>query len=302
MFQRMMVLLDSIKFAHSIFALPFALLAMIVAANGWPSGKISALIIFCMITARSAAMTFNRLVDRHFDAANPRTHRRPTVTGAISAPFLIGFILICCVLFWVSSMLLNHLCGLLALPLLAVLLGYSLSKRFTNLSHFWLGLALGLAPLAAHLAVRGNFEPLPGLALRWPISVELFPFLLGLTVFFWVSGFDLIYSCQDYEVDRADSRLHSLPKTIGVRNALIVSAILHFFSGLLFFATGAYAGMGLLYYVAVFISCGLLVYEHWIVRPADLSRVNVAFFTLNGLVSLLLFAAVFVERVLFGKT
>src|SRR5579864_41968 len=198
------LLLDSIKFAHSIFALPFALLAMIVAQEGLPPVRTIVLIVVCMVSARSAAMAFNRWTDRGIDAENPRTRSRPTVTGAISPGFLIAFIVGCAAMFFVAAGFLNRTCLLMAAPVLAILLGYSYSKRFTFLCHFWLGLALGLAPLGAHLAVRGNLEPLPGLASRWGFSAEFFPILLGLTVLLWVSGFDLIYACQDFSVDSAD--------------------------------------------------------------------------------------------------
>ncbi len=218
MLARIALILDSIKFAHSIFALPFALLAMVVAAGGWPAGRTVAIIVVCMFGARSAAMAFNRLVDREIDAGNPRTRSRPSVTGALSPAFMAGFVIVSAAVFWVATWFLNRACFMLALPVLAILLGYSLSKRFTSLCHFWLGLALGLAPPAAHLAVRGDLAPLPGLALRWDFGVEWFPILLGATVLVWVAGFDLIYACQDYDVDSKDPRLHSMPKRIGVRN------------------------------------------------------------------------------------
>lgn len=297
MLQRLSLLLDSIKFAHSIFALPFALVAMIVAAGGWPSWRLAGLITLCMILARSAAMTFNRLADRKFDADNPRAKSRPSVTGELSINYMRTFLVICSVGFVIATWFINPICFMLALPVLAILLGYSLSKRFTALCHFWLGIALGLAPLAAHLAVRGDLQPLPGLAQRWGYSVELFPLLLSATVFCWVSGFDLIYACQDYEVDRRDPRLHSTPKAIGIRNSLILSAILHVIASILLIVTGYYASMGLWYFLACAAIAGLLFYEHWIVRPSDLSRVNVAFFTINGAVSLLLLLAVMLERV-----
>ncbi|MCY3021910.1 MAG: putative 4-hydroxybenzoate polyprenyltransferase [Planctomycetota bacterium] len=306
MWKRLLLLLDSIKFAHSVFALPFALLAMVVAAQGWPSWRVFGLILLCMVSARSAAMAFNRWADRELDAANPRTQARPTVTGALRSRVLLVLAGVCSAVFCAAAWLLNPACFACALPVLAILLGYSLSKRFTNLCHFWLGLALGLAPVGAHLAVRGDLAPLPGnpgtcsLLNVSPDSLgfELFPVLIGLGVLFWASGFDLIYACQDYEVDRADPRLRSLPKSIGIRNTLLVSAGLHLLSVALLIAAGVYAGLGVWYWLAAGTVSVLLVYEHWIVRPDDLSRVNVAFFTVNGVVSLLLFAAVFVERVL----
>lgn len=298
MFKRLWLVLDTIKFAHSIFALPFALLAMVVAAQGWPSWRVAGQVVLCMVAARSAAMAFNRYSDREIDAANPRTRTRPSVTGDVSPGFLLAFIVLSSAVYWAGTWFLNTVCFAVALPVLAILLGYSYAKRFTSLCHFWLGLALGLAPLAAHLAVRGDLSPLPGLGQHWNLSVEIFPLLLLATVLCWVAGFDLIYACQDFEIDSADPRLHSLPKRIGIKNALIVSALLHVLAVALLLASGYYASMGVWYFLAVAAVSGLLLYEHWIVSPSDLSRVNVAFFTINGVVSLLLFAAVLLERVI----
>ncbi len=297
MFQRLALLLDPIKSAHSVFALPFALVAMLVAAGGWPEWRTVGLIVGCMVTARSAAMAFNRFTDREFDARNPRTASRPSVTGAVSARLLLGFVVLSSALFGLAAWALNEACYALALPTLAVLLSYSYAKRFTALSHFWLGFALGLAPLGAHVAVRGDLHPLPDLALRWGLRVELFPILLGLAVLCWVSGFDLIYACQDYAIDTAEPRLRSMPKAIGIYRTLVLSALLHVLAAALLVGVGFYAGMGAWYFAACAVVAGLLLYEHWIVRPHDLSRVNVAFFTLNGAVSLVLLAAVLVERV-----
>lgn len=297
MLKRLLVVFDSIKIAHSIFALPFALVAMLVAAGGWPAWKIVGLIVVCMVTGRSAAMAFNRWADRGFDKDNPRTATRPTVTGLVSPGFLLAFITACAVLFVLAAWALNPVCATCAFPVLAILCGYSYAKRFTSLCHFWLGLSLGLAPLGAHLAVRGDLAPLPSLAGAHGLPFEAFPILLGLAVLCWVSGFDLIYACQDYKVDASDTRLHSMPKVLGIKGALVLSALLHVLAAGLLIGTGVYAGMGVWYYAALAIVCGLLVYEHWIVRPDDLSRVNVAFFTLNGAVSLVLFAAVLLERV-----
>jgi len=297
MFKRLLIVFDSIKIAHSIFALPFALVAMLVAAGGWPAWRSVGLIVACMVTGRSAAMAFNRWADRGFDKDNPRTATRPSVTGLVSPAFLLAFIAINVVLFVLAAGALNGVCLICAPFVLAILCGYSYAKRFTSLCHFWLGLSLGLAPVGAHLAVAGTLAPLPRLAEAWCLPFELFPLLLGLAVLCWVSGFDLIYACQDYRIDSADPRLHSMPKAIGIKGALILSAALHVAAASLLAAVGVYAGMGVWYYAALAIVCGLLVYEHWIVRPDDLSRVNVAFFTLNGTVSLVLFAAVLLERV-----
>lgn len=296
MVQRFRVVCDAIKIAHSVFALPFALAAMLVAAGGWPSWKTVALIVACMVTARSAAMAFNRWADREIDARNPRTQTRPSVTGALSPGFLLGFVAVAATLFVGAAWMLNQTCFVLALPTLAVLMGYSYAKRFTSLSHVWLGVALGLAPIGAHLAVRGNLDPLPGLGLRHGAAWEWFPILMGSAVVFWTAGFDLIYACQDYQVDRAEEGLHSMPKALGIRGALWLSILLHLACVAVLVGAGWYAGLGVWYFGALLITAVLLTYEHWIVRPDDLSRVNVAFFTLNGAVSLLIFVAVLVER------
>jgi 4-hydroxybenzoate polyprenyltransferase len=296
--RRLGLVLDSIKIAHSVFALPFALVAMLVAAGGWPEWPTVGLIVACMVTARSAAMAFNRWADREFDAANPRTQSRPTVTGALSPRFLLAFVAVCVALFLWAAWALNRTCFVLAFPALGVLLGYSYTKRFTSLSHFWLGFALGLAPVGAHLAVRGDLRSMPGLGEHWGLPFEVFPLLLCAAVTLWTAGFDLIYACQDLEVDRGDARLHSLPKKLGIVAALRLSTALHVAAALLLLAAGLYAGLGAWYFGALAAVTGLLMYEHHIVRPDDLSRVNTAFFTLNGAVSLLLFAAVFIERAL----
>lgn len=295
--RRLSLLFETIKFAHSVFALPFALLAMIVAAGGWPPWRIFLLILACMVSARSAAMAFNRWVDRESDAANPRTRQRPTATGLVSSGFLLSFVALCCAVFCICAWLLNWFCLACAAPVLGLLLGYSYAKRFTSLCHFWLGLSLGLAPAGAHVAVRGGVWPLPGLGLRWGLPLELFPVVLGVAVLLWVAGFDLIYACQDYAVDMADPGAHSLAKKLGVRRALRVSSALHLLAAVLLGLAGVYAGLGPWYYVAFGLVSALLLYEHWIVSADDLSRVNTAFFTLNGAVSLLLFVAVLVERV-----
>ena len=301
MFQRLSLLFETIKFAHSVFALPFALLAMIVAAGGWPPWRVFLLVLLCMVSARSAAMAFNRWVDRASDAANPRTSGRPTATGLVSPEFLLFFVAVCCAIFCIGAWLLNWFCFACAVPVLVILLGYSYSKRFTSLCHFWLGLSLGLAPAGAHVAVRGDAWPLPGLGLRWGAPLELFPVILGLAVLFWVAGFDLIYACQDCAVDMRDPRAHSLAKKLGVRRALRLSSALHFLAAVLLALAGVYAGLGVWYYGAFALVSALLLYEHWIVSADDLSRVNTAFFTLNGAVSLLLFVAVLLERVILSS-
>jgi 4-hydroxybenzoate polyprenyltransferase len=295
MLHKLRMLLDSIKIAHSVFALPFALIALLAAARGRPSWRVLGLTILCMVAARSAAMSFNRWADRDFDAANPRTRDWPNVSGKIRPRLMLGFTALSVVVLLAGAWALNWTCFLLSPCALAVLLGYSYAKRFTSLTHFWLGLALGLAPVAAHLAERGDLWPVPWLAGRWGLPIESFPLILCGAVLLWTAGFDLIYACQDVEHDRRDPRLHSLPKSIGVARSLRLSALLHLGSVALLVAAGAYAGLGGWFWAALAGVAALLVYEHWIVRPDDLSRVNTAFFTVNGAVSLLLLAAVVVD-------
>lgn len=276
-------LLEMIRFSHTLFALPFALLA---AAMAWaersrsdPSGKFRwqelAGILVCMVFARSAAMAFNRLADRRLDALNPRTQSRHLPTGALSVATVIVFTMVCALGFVAGTLLFlpyNPLPLYFAVPVLVFLFGYSYSKRFTVLAHFWLGAALMLAPLAAWVAVRG--------ALAWA------PFVLGGAVLLWVAGFDMIYACQDVAFDRS-MRLHSVPARWGVAGALRLAALCHFgMVVLLLVVPLVYPYFGWVYWAGVGAIAALLVYEHWIVRPDDLSRVNQAFFHVNAVVSL----------------
>ncbi|HUG91016.1 MAG TPA: UbiA-like polyprenyltransferase [Planctomycetaceae bacterium] len=274
-------LLELIRFSHTVFALPFALLAAVLA---WGRPDVAfrwrdlAGILLCMVAARSAAMAFNRLVDRRFDAANPRTSRRHLPAGLLSVPAVAAFTATCSAAFVASTLLFlpNRWPIYLAGPVLAFLLGYSYAKRFTAWSHYWLSAALMLAPLAAWIAVTGRMD--------WP------PALLAAAVFFWVGGFDIIYACQDVEFDRA-ARLRSVPARWGVPAALRVAAASHALTVACLFGLWAVAGMGPVFLAGVAVVAGLLAYEHWLVRPDDLTRVNVAFFQVNAVISLGLFAA-----------
>ncbi len=267
-----------IKLSHTIFALPFALASGILAARqvdvGWGQWG---LILLCMVTARSSAMGFNRIVDRDIDAANPRTAGREIPSGQISVGSAWAFTLGSAALFVVFAALLSPLTGWLSPIALAVIWGYSLSKRFTALCHVVLGVALGLAPTAVWIALTGTYG--------WT------PFLLSLGVATWVAGFDIIYSCQDADFD-AGAGLHSVPSRLGVKGALVVSALLHVVT------IGALAAIPRVeqlqgpYWIGLAVIAGVLIYEHSIVRPTDLSRINKAFFDLNGYISLLFFAAV----------
>jgi 4-hydroxybenzoate polyprenyltransferase len=270
-------LLGMIKFSHTLFALPFALLGAALAAkgpDGWHGRWRDWLgILLCMATARSAAMAFNRLADRRIDALNPRTTTRHLPSGRLSTASVAAFTAVTSAGFFLSTLLFlpNRWPILLAGPVLLWLLGYSFAKRFTSLAHFWLGFALAMAPMAAWIALRGD--------LAWP------PAWLGLAVLLWVAGFDIIYACQDRAFDQAHG-LHSVPARLGVRGALRLAAVCHAAM------VGALVGLGLaypmgpVYFIGVAVVALLLVYEHAIVRPDDLTRVNVAFFQVNVGISL----------------
>ena len=277
MFKKIRELLGMIKFSHTLFALPFALLGAALAArgpDGWHGRWQDWLgILLCMATARSAAMAFNRLADRRIDGLNPRTASRHLPSGRLSTATVAVFTVVNALGFVASTLLFlpNRWPIILAGPVLLWLLGYSYAKRFTSLAHFWLGLALGMAPMAAWIALRGD--------IAWS------PALLGLAVLLWVSGFDIIYACQDADFDRAQG-LHSVPGRLGVRGALRLA------SGCHAAMIGAMVGLGLAYpmgpvfFAGVGVVAVLLVYEHALVRPDDLTRVNVAFFQVNIAISL----------------
>ena len=278
-FKRLRLTLDMIRFEHSVFALPFALTGALLAfrEGGFVTagiGRTMLWIVVAMVGARSAAMAFNRLVDAEIDGRNPRTKARHIPAGLLSRTFCWGFTFAAAVLLFVAAWQLNPLCFRLAPVALAIVLGYSFTKRFTKFSHLVLGFALGVAPAAAWIAVRGSLDP----GILW----------LTAAVTCWTAGFDVIYSCQDYEFDR-DSTLHSIPKAIGIGPALVVARLLHVLMivSLVFLIIqlhlGWLAGVGVVAVITV------LVYEHRLVRADDLSRVNAAFFTMNGWVSVLFF-------------
>ena len=278
--------LSLVKFSHSIFALPFALMGAWLAAGGPPDAKTLALIVLAAVTARTAAMAFNRIVDRDIDARNPRTERRELPSGELGVGYARGLCLGAALLFVASAFALNTLAGALALPVLAVLLGYSYVKRFSALVHFVLGLALGLAPLGAWIAVRGSFEG------------DLVPvMLLFVTVWTWVAGFDLIYACQDAQYD-ADNGLHSVPAKIGIARALWLSRALHVATALALAALTVRADLGWIFSAAAVLACCLLAWEQSLVRADDLSRVDVAFFTVNGWVGVALFVGLALDMAL----
>ncbi|MDG2012161.1 MAG: UbiA-like polyprenyltransferase [Pirellulaceae bacterium] len=300
MFKKLRQLLEMIRFSHTIFALPFAMLAAVIA---WTTpvgeGQIVSFrwqdllgILICMVTARSAAMAFNRLVDRDIDAGNPRTKLRHIPAGLLSVPSVALFTVICGAGFVIATLLFlpNWLPFYLAVPVLLVLLFYSYTKRITSLAHYWLGFSLMLAPIAVWIALRGEIV----ITNPWDLTPAI---MLGLSVFFWVAGFDIIYSCQDYEFD-CESKLKSVPTRFGIQGALRIAAASHLVMLVvlaLLPTVSAYAGvpteLGWLYYATVLAVAGLLIYEHSLVKPDDLTRVNIAFFQVNSVVSFGLFLA-----------
>jgi 4-hydroxybenzoate polyprenyltransferase len=266
--------LETIKWEHSIFALPFALTGAVLAAGGWPRLPVLGWIVLCMVSARSAAMAFNRLVDARLDAANPRTKMRALPAGKLSAGFVAGFVVLSAAVFVLGAAMLNRLTLELALPTLAVLLVYSYMKRVTRWSHLVLGLALGIAPSAAWIAVCGGLD--------WRITV------LTAAVLLWVGGFDVLYACQDFEFDRATG-LKSVPQAFGLTAAFWIARAMHLgMVGLLVWVVRLF-GMGGLAWAGVAVVAALLIYEHSIVSPRDLRRMNAAFFTLNGVISVVFF-------------
>jgi 4-hydroxybenzoate polyprenyltransferase len=266
--------LEMIKWEHSVFALPFALTGAVLAAGGWPQPRVLLWIVVCMVAARSAAMAFNRLVDARLDAANPRTAMRALPAGRLSAGFVVGFVAMSAAIFVLGAAMLNRLTLELAPLALAIVLVYSYMKRVTRWSHLVLGLALGIAPSAAWIAVRGSLDP--------RIVV------LSAAVLLWVGGFDVLYACQDFEHDRA-AGLHSVPQAFGLRTAFWIARAMHVGMLCLLLWLTRLFGMGPLATVGVATVAALLLYEHSIVSPRDLRRMNAAFFTLNGVISVAFF-------------
>jgi 4-hydroxybenzoate polyprenyltransferase len=271
------ITLEMIKWEHSIFALPFALCGAMLAAGGLPTWRQLTWIIVAMVSARSAAMAFNRLADASIDASNPRTATRALPVGLLSPAFVASFVLIACTIFVVAASQLNRLALWLSPVALAIVLLYSYTKRFTRWSHLFLGFALGVAPAAAWIAVRGSLDPRI--------------LLLTAAVTFWVGGFDVIYSCQDYDFDR-DHDLHSVPRHLGIHAGLWVARGFHLVMlGLLVVLVISF-GLGKLAVIGVVAVAALLGYEHSLIRHDDLSKLNAAFFTMNGVISVVFFAFV----------
>lgn len=283
--------LSLVKFSHTIFALPFAMIGFVLALKhgnisqqedarlGWGIefsetwqlvvAKLF-LVLICMVTARSAAMAFNRYLDRSFDAKNPRTAIREIPQGVISPTSAFLFVVLNCIIFMLATYTINPICFFLSPVALFVILFYSYTKRFTALCHLVLGLGLSLAPIGAYIAVTGHFS--------------LLPILFSFSVLFWVSGFDIIYAMQDIDFDQSN-KLHSIPSVLGAVNALRVSALLHLLSAVTVVIAGIYGGFHLLYWTGILVFIGMLIYQHRLVKPNDLSKVNIAFMTANGIAS-----------------
>jgi len=266
--------LEMIKWEHSVFVLPFALCGAMLAAGGIPAGHQLAWIILAMVSARSAAMAFNRLADVSLDAANPRTQTRALPAGTLTPGFVAAFVVVSCAVFVLSARQLNRLSFFLSPFALAVLLLYSYTKRVTRWSHLVLGFAMGMAPSAAWIAVRGSLDPRI--------------LLLTAAVTFWGGGFDILYACQDYAFDR-ESGLHSVPRHFGIGKALWIARGFHVVMLLLLISLVAAFGLGKLAMAGVAVVGLLLAYEHSLVSSDDLSKLNAAFFTMNGVISMVFF-------------
>jgi 4-hydroxybenzoate polyprenyltransferase len=269
-----------IKWEHSVFALPFALTGAVLAAGGWPTLRVLCWIVVCMVAARSAAMAFNRLVDARLDAANPRTAMRALPMGTLSSRFVGGFVVVSAAVFVLGAAMLNRLTLELAPAALGMVLAYSYMKRVTRWSHVVLGLALGTAPTAAWIAVRGSLD--------WRIVV------LTAAVLLWVGGFDVLYACQDFEHDRKVG-LNSVPQAFGPVPAFWIARAMHVGMLLLLCWLIVLFGLGKVAMLGVAIVAVLLFYEHSIISPKDLRRMNAAFFTLNGVISVVFFGFVAVD-------
>lgn len=280
--------LSLVRFSHSVFALPFALAGAWLAARGVPPLGTLALVVVCAVAARTAAMGFNRLVDRDVDALNPRTRAREIPSGRMTARSVALLVVISSAAFVAAAWVLGPLTGRLSFPVLFVVLAYSVFKRFSVLAHLVLGFALALAPLGAWIAVRGSFDG--------PLAPVLW---MALAVTTWVAGFDLIYACQDAEFD-ARVGLHSIPARFGIAAALRSSAGLHVVTTAALVAVGRSAELSWIYHAAVALCGCLLFWEHTLVSPRDLSRVDAAFFTVNGWVGIGLFAGLALDLAVFG--
>ena len=265
-----------VRFEHTLFAMPFALAAMVVAAGGWPAWSVCGWIVVAMVGARTAAMAFNRIADRKIDAKNPRTKMRELPNGKVKLWEAWALMLVAIALFIFAAWKLNPLALALSPVALIIVLGYSLTKRFTRFSHLVLGLALAVAPVGAWVAVTGEIS--------WP------PIVLAAAVMLWTAGFDSIYALQDVEFDKKQ-KLFSMPQSVGVAPALFLSRVMHVATAVLLYLFGVMINLGWFYWTGVAVIAASLIYEQRLVTPKDLSKINAAFFTMNGLVSVVFFVA-----------
>jgi 4-hydroxybenzoate polyprenyltransferase len=285
MFKKIRILLEMIKFEHTVFAMPFALMGAFLAKRGLPEAMTFLWVVLAMVGARTAAMGFNRIADRRFDAANPRTASRAIPTGAVSVFEAWAIVILASLLFFYACFSLNLLTFQLSPFALGLTFLYSLTKRFTWLCHMVLGVALAFSPLGGWVAVNGSFSG--------------FPFTLSLGVIFWVAGFDMVYACLDADFDR-DAGLFSLPARFGRKMAFHLAVFFHLVAFALFIVTGITASLNYVYFLGVGLTAAALFYQHLIVNPRDLSRIRMSFFTMNGLISLTLFAATCVSLFISG--
>lgn len=281
---RFFSILKLIKFSHTIFSLPFAVMSAFIAASGLPGIRQLLLILGALVMARSCAMSFNRLVDARYDIHNPRTSYRIQLQGLIGKTNLWFFTISCSLLFVVFAGMLNHLCLFISPLALLIIFGYSYTKRFTNFSHLVLGLSLALSPIGAWIGITGE--------------IAIAPFILALAVLLWTAGFDIIYACQDLQHD-IKAGLHSIPCKIGIKNSLILSSVLHFFMVIVLFIFMYFANLNFIYFGGVCFVGIMLIYEHSLIKPHDLSKINLAFFTVNGIISMILMAVTLVDIFIF---
>lgn len=284
--QKLRTTLEMIKFEHTLFALPFAFLGAILAANGLPTWWQILWITAAMVGARSAAMSFNRITDRNIDGENPRTANRELPSGKLSVNFAWAFMIASCILFFLAAFMLNHLTLILSPIALISVLGYSYAKRFTSFAHLILGWALAISPTGAWIAVRGTLD-------------SEIPILLSLLVMMWTAGFDVLYSCQDFEYDRRKG-LRSIPSRFGIKGALLIAKLFHFQAFIVLVMLYFFTDLGWLALLGVIATGLLMIYQHTLVKPNDLTKMNAAFFTANAFVSVILFVtfggAVFVDK------
>ena len=283
MFSKLSVILADIKIQHTIFALPFAVISAFIAAEGPPKTEKMIWILVCMIGARNAAMAFNRIIDARYDKENPRTHSRALPLGLVGVKSYWLFLIVSSAIFIFASGMLNQLALILSPVALGIVFFYSITKRFTAYSHFWLGLAISIAPVGAWVAIREE--------------ISFIPLLLGTAVVFWLIGFDILYSCMDVEFDKRNN-LKSIPQKFGVEKALRIAFASHGLMILFLLVLLLFAGkLGALYLVGVVVVAGLLFYEHSLISPEDLSKINIAFFNVNGIISIGLMFFVIIDCV-----